>query len=516
VSVVTAQARLNAVTVASTAPITRASPELATTAQIRRSGPAAWYGGATPAWTACGTRRGGESVGLRGPLGCALAVLRHPASRSASNAKPASQAIRTVRSLIDTQDETLTPVPPPPAGTVRTPSPRHRVWAVPLTVLAMLGLVAVIVAGVVPARAVARKDVPDPDVPGATVEAAANYARTPRTATPVDDRVSFSRLEGLAEVDADRRGDIYFVTISNPTQSALSWWVAGGRSCDVVAACSQEPEIDFYTYDELYPTRSRTQERSISLQMMRTSSQVAQYVALDALGYDVSINPGNVVVADLVCLEEAADGTCTTQAPAAEVLEPGDTLLRIDGRELNTVDDLVAALEGKQPGDVVRLDISRYQAGEQTVDVELTTSPQDPGRAIVGFQPFDTATVDLPFEINIDSARVGGPSAGAAFTLTLIDELSPGDLTGGGDVAVTGTIELDGTIGAIGGLPQKASAVRQAGVGTFLVPASQSEADLARAREIAGDDVDIVPVANLDEALAALEALGGDPLPAPG
>ena len=84
--------------------------------------------------------------------------------------------------------------------------------------------------------------------------------------------------------------------------------------------------------------------------MMRTSSQVAQYVALQRARLRRHINPGNVVVADLVCLEEAADGTCTTPAPAAEVLEPGDTLLRIDGKELNTVDDLVAALEGKQPG----------------------------------------------------------------------------------------------------------------------------------------------------------------------
>jgi PDZ domain-containing protein len=366
---------------------------------------------------------------------------------------------------------------------------------------------------VAPSGVVARKEVPDPERAGATVEAAADYARTPRTATPVDDRVSFSGLEGVAEVDTDRRGNIYFVTISNPTQSVLSWWAAGGRSCDVVAHCAAEPEIDFYTYDELYPTRTRTQERSISLQMMRTSSQVAQYVALERLGFDATITPGNVVVAELVCLEEAADGSCAREAPAAAVLQPGDTLLRLDGKELGTVDDLVAALAGKQPGDTVRLDIDRDQGGRQTVDVELTTSPQD-GRTIVGFVPFDTATVDLPFEITIDSERVGGPSAGAAFTLTLIDELSPGDLTGGGDVAVTGTIELDGTIGAIGGLPQKASAVRQAGVHTFLVPASQSDADIARAREIAGDDVEIITVATLDEALAALERLGGDPLPA--
>ncbi len=73
-----------------------------------------------------------------------------------------------------------------------------------------------------------------------------------------------------------------------------------------------------------------------------------------------------------------------------------------------------------------------------TVDVELSSDPTDPDRTIVGFVPFDTRTVELPFDVSIDTAAVGGPSAGAAFTLALIDELTPGDLTGGRDIAVTG------------------------------------------------------------------------------
>jgi Lon-like protease len=116
------------------------------------------------------------------------------------------------------------------------------------------------------------------------------------------------------------------------------------------------------------------------------------------------------------------------------------------------------------------------------VDVELTASPDDPERTIVGFYPFDTRRVELPFELDIDTGSIGGPSAGLAFTLTLIDELTPGELTGGRRVAVTGTIELDGTVGAIGGLRQKASAVAQTGVDVFFVPAAQSDADIAAAR----------------------------------
>jgi Lon-like protease len=161
----------------------------------------------------------------------------------------------------------------------------------------------------------------------------------------------------------------------------------------------------------------------------------------------------------------------------------------------------------------VTMTIRRPDQGELDVDVELTASPDDPDRTIVGFYPFDTATVELPFELSIDTQSIGGPSAGLAFTLTLIDELTEGELTPPGGVAVTGTIDLEGNVGPIGGLRQKASAVAQTGVGTFIVPAAQGEDDIEAARRAAGDDLEIIPVATLDEAIAALERLGGDPLP---
>ena len=138
------------------------------------------------------------------------------------------------------------------------------------------------------------------------------------------------------------------------------------------------------------------------------------------------------------------------------------------------------------------------------------------GRPIIGFYPSDTAVISLPADvtINIDTESIGGPSAGLAFTLTLIDELSPGSLVGGKRVAVTGTININAEVGAIGGLASKASAVLQAGAKYFLVPTAQGEKDLAKARAVVGDAVEIIPVATLDEALAILQRLGGDAPPA--
>lgn len=75
-------------------------------------------------------------------------------------------------------------------------------------------------------------------------------------------------------------------------------------------------------------------------------------------------------------------------------------------------------------------------------------------------------------------------------------------------MAVTGTMQLDGSVGPIGGLRQKASAVDQAGIDLFLVPAAQSESDIAAAR-LAAPNLEIVPVATLEEAIGVLVAAGG-------
>jgi PDZ domain-containing protein len=121
----------------------------------------------------------------------------------------------------------------------------------------------------------------------------------------------------------------------------------------------------------------------------------------------------------------------------------------------------------------------------------------------------------LPFNVNFDTDEIGGPSAGLSFTLALIDNLTKGEMVPTQGVAVTGTIQDDGTVGAIGALVQKAIAVQKSGAKAFLVPAAQGPDDIAAAQAAVGDAVKIVPVATLDEALAALIRLGGDKVVTP-
>ena len=300
-------------------------------------------------------------------------------------------------------------------------------------------------------------------------------------------------------------GQVLFVTVRSPELSLLQWWV--GRN---------NPAVSERSYNDLFATETPQQQTSRGQRDMRTAKETAEFVALSRLGFDAELTPGEVVIDQLVCLTASEDGrTCEEFAPSDQLLDPGDTLLKLDGTPLSVVDDLAPILAKHEPGDKVEIEFERD--GEPgSGEVELIASPTEPERTIIGFIPTDTARVSLPddVQINIDTESIGGPSAGLAFTLTLIDQLSEGDLLGGQRVAVTGTIDINSNVGAIGGLTSKASAVLQSGAKYFLVPTAQGEEDIAKAREVVGDQVEIIPVATLDEALAALERIGGNPLPA--
>ena len=351
----------------------------------------------------------------------------------------------------------MVPIPPP-----------RRWWAWSLAGVGVLVLVVIAIASLVPADVVAERV----DEQTGAMEPTP-YAQVPAAAQPVAERIVFGDLpEEVGRFDPD--GSVLFVTVSAPSQSLLSWFV--GRD---------DPAIDFLTEEDKFGSRTPTQRREFNLQAMRTAEQEAQYVALTTVGYDAEISQGDVIVQEVLCAELAEDGSCAEPYPSDEQIDPADRILKIEGTPVATV-------------------------------TELSAAPDEPERTIIGFVPFDTAAIDLPFEVDIETGRIGGPSAGLAFTLSLIDELTPGDLTGGRDVAVTGTIGLDGTVGPIGSLNQKANAVHQHGVDVFIVPASQrelaDEESRRRLDEAARGDVEIIPVETLDEALAALEELGGDPV----
>ncbi len=264
-----------------------------------------------------------------------------------------------------------------------------------------------------------------------------------------------------------------------------------------------DDDIDVFPRDDVLGGRDVDENHELNLQMMTDSKEVATFVALDRLGYDVTMSVGQAV------------NDVVPDSPADGVIEPGDVITAIDGETFDDPDDLTRLLGDEVPGDLVTVSLQTAPGEEEDVEIALEASPDDPNRAIMGVQLTPIAMdFEFPFDVTIDTGDVGGPSAGLAFTLALIDDLTPGDLTGGADVAVTGTIQPDGTVGPIGGAGQKAAAVREDGLDLFLVPSDDYEDAVAHA----GDDLEVVAVDTIDEALDALGDHGGntDDLPTVG
>jgi PDZ domain-containing protein len=235
------------------------------------------------------------------------------------------------------------------------------------------------------------------------------------------------------------------------------------------------------------PCASDAQATAAALQEMAFSQRVAAAVALRKLHYHVVVKPTGVTVSQLIA---------GTHAPCN--LQPADVIVAVDGKPTPTPEALHAALGDVEPGAVVRLRVRR--AGKLlTVPVRTVEAG---GRALVGFVPDQSATIKLPFRVAIDTSGIGGPSAGLAFALEVMQKLGRNVLHGH-RVAATGEIQLNGGVAPIGGVKQKTYGVRKAGADVFLVPAGANARD---ARRYAGP-VRIIPVRTLDQALHALATL---------
>jgi PDZ domain-containing protein len=328
------------------------------------------------------------------------------------------------------------------------------------------------------------------------------YAISPGSARPTEPTIQVSGTETFPGDD-----DILFTTVSLSRGRINGWeWLQA----------QLDDSIDLVDADVIEGGHTVEENQQINQQLMDDSQDVAIVVALEHLGYDVIDGTGATV------------GDVLPESPAAEELGPGDDIVRAGGEPIERKEDLVRQIEARQPGDELDLVVEPADGGRERVSVTLgafSNSQEQPcvvpGEEAEGVTVSDQTCIgvsglttrdeerNFPFDVSIDPGRVRGPSAGLAFTLATLDVLTPGDITGGQPVAVTGTIDSLGNVGPIGGAEYKAIAARAAGAEVFLVP--RGEEDIAASK--VGDDVRIIPISTLDEALDALEDLGGEPVP---
>lgn len=312
----------------------------------------------------------------------------------------------------------------------------------------------------------------------------------PGGARSVAPLVTIKAQAGGPKVDEDPASDsLLYLTVSTSVEPP-GFYVLRGWLRDDVQVEPSEPFLG---------TQSKAENLAFNLALMTDSQDKARKVALERLGYEVESEPLGAFFEDV-----------DPSVPAAKVLAPGMTVVGAAGHTVRTRDDLVAQLETRKPGDTIELSV--IPLGEekpQTVEAELTERPGSPGQAILGVTVVDHSTFVFPVDIKIDTGRVGGPSAGLALTLAILDRMTPGRLTGDGRVAVTGTIELDGSVGRVGGVAHKTRAAIREGATLLLVPPDE----YSSAQEVAAGRIDVESVSNLDDALDALVEHGGSGLP---
>ncbi|MGH7123057.1 MAG: S16 family serine protease, partial [Stellaceae bacterium] len=178
-----------------------------------------------------------------------------------------------------------------------------------------------------------------------------------------------------------------------------------------------------------------------------------------------------------------------------------DVIVSVDGSPVRSQVDLTHLLGSHKPGDTVRLGI-RSPGRLRHVTLKMAADPLKPKRAVIGVIVEASVQIKLPFPVRIDAGQIGGPSAGLAFALDLVEELGH-RIDRGYRIAATGELAPDGSVLPIGGVKQKTIGVKQAGVDVFLVPSGDNAKE---ARKYAGS-LKIIPVESFRQALRALATL---------
>jgi PDZ domain-containing protein len=233
------------------------------------------------------------------------------------------------------------------------------------------------------------------------------YAYTPGSATDTEHVI---KIKGAEAYPAN--GEIDYTTVRikhlTPWRAFQAW---------------RDPAIDVVSEKAYLGNLTPSANKTFNLQLMSDSKQAAVYVALTRLGYKIPVTGGGAVVREV-----------SPDVPAASVLKEGDVIVAVDGTPVHLDSDLGPILEPHKPGDEVTLTIERptgtadptVKPTYNTITEKVKLAARDDGTALIGIAPGtrDDVKFDFPVNVDIDSGSVGGPSAGLAFTLGVIDALT--------------------------------------------------------------------------------------------
>ncbi|UOF89218.1 PDZ domain-containing protein [Fodinisporobacter ferrooxydans] len=262
---------------------------------------------------------------------------------------------------------------------------------------------------------------------------------------------------------------------------------------------------------EVDPGMSEADYHYTQQYMMDSAKQNAVASALSYLGKPVTVRYLGVEVLSIL-----------PDSHAKSVLKTGDIIQSINHYPIQTSEQLLQALKNKKPGAKVTLTFERNHT-VQDAQVQLMNlqnhqenGPVAANKAGLGITPGTVIKTETPYQIQIKTGNIGGPSAGFMFAVEIVNQLADRDLTKGYRIAGTGTIDPSGHIGQIGGIEHKIVAADREHADIFFVPKDIRKTDTNEKKAIAeakaiGTKMKIVPVRTLADAIEYLKQLPEHP-----
>ena len=277
----------------------------------------------------------------------------------------------------------------------------------------------------------------------------------------------------------DYEGNLYQLTVRRDEANYFTYiWAKVDNS------------VDLYSREVILPKGVTPQELSeISMQNMKTSENVAIAVALDSLDYEIETQGDGVLVVGIL-----------DDSPVAGKLLKEDLITSINNEEIKSTTEFIALLRTYEIGDIGSSGIIR-EGIKKSIETKLIEHIDYENEPMVGFlASTPNQRFVFPISIDIDTGNVGGPSAGLMMALNVYNSLIENDITNGIKVAGTGTIEIDGSVGPVGGVKQKVIAAKNAGASLILVPT----ANFNDIKSYIDDDTNIIPVDTFKDALEVI------------
>lgn len=234
---------------------------------------------------------------------------------------------------------------------------------------------------------------------------------------------------------------------------------------------------------------------------MTTSENMAKKVALELAGESVEFTFKGIYVMNVASYSDFSGK-----------LKTGDVVTKVDGKGFKSAEEFMDYVKSKKVGDEVVITYERDGKEAEATGklVKLEVKDQDP-RPGIGITLTDSTELKTDRDVVIHTENIGGPSAGLMFTLELYDLLSGKDLRKGREIAGTGTINEDGSVGSIGGIDKKIVAADSQGATIFFAPnepieggQTNYEEAVAAAKKL-DTKMKIVPVKTVQDALTYLE-----------